>query len=273
MRIVIAALLCVAAACGSSRSTFAQYPGAPPAFDRANTKPEALELADKILAAAGGAPAWQKAKMVRWKQEIVRDGKTAMMVQQAWDRWNQRHWAEIDRDDGNNAGVTYEIYGEYRGGYVLNKSDHKQPVTTKETLAAMQLARDAFKRDTTVLLAPFLLQEPGSKLEYQGDVKDDATGTEYKELKVTFDPKDTARAGLVLHVYADKNTFVVGRISLENEKNEQYVYTLAGHQMFGGIQIATERKNVGTNEVIKISDIKVGAVDDELFMAPMFGPA
>ena len=274
MRSVIAILFVLVAACaGSSRSTFAQFPGAPPAFDRANTKPEALEVADKILATAGGAEAWAKAKMVRWKQVILRDGKPVMTVQQAWDRWNARHWAEIDRDDGNNAGVTYEIYGDYRGGYVLNKADHKQPVTTKETLAAMQLARDAFKRDSAVLLAPFLLQEPGSKLEYQGDVKDDATGTEYKELKVTFDPKDVARAGIVLHIYANKNTFVVGRVSIENEKGEQFGYMLSGHQMFGGIQIATERKNLGSGEVVQISDVKVGGVDDELFMAPMFGPA
>jgi len=271
MRILVAsALVILLAACGASRSTYARHPGAPLAFDRAGTKPEALEIADKVLAAAGGAANWEKAKQIRWRQAILRDGKPAMSGQQAWDRWNARHWAEVDRDDGNNSGVMYEIYGEYRAGYVLAKSGSKQPVTTGEVVAATKLARSAWQRDATIAFAPFLLEEPGSKLEYVGTVKDDATGAEYHELKLTFDPKDPARAGLTVHVYADKTTFVVGRVELETAEGERYAYTLGGYQTVGGLSLATERKNLGSGEVVKLSEIKVGEVDDTLYMAPIF---
>jgi hypothetical protein len=272
MRILALFFCCLAACGGSSRTTPARYPGAPLAFDRAGTKPDALALADKVLAAHGGAANWEKAKQVRWRQSIERDGKVVGSGQQAWDRWNARHWAELDRTDGQNTGVMYEIYGDYMAGYVLSKSGAKQPVPNTEVRAAIALARQAWQRDSTILLAPFLLHEPGSKLELVGPVKDDKTGAEYQELKLTFDPKDTARAGLVVHVYADSTTGVVGRVELEVGA-DRYAYTLGGYQDIGGLKLATERTNLGSGEIVKLKDLKAGGVDDELYIAPLFGPA
>ena len=72
-------LLCLSAialvACGPGRTTFARYPGSPPAFDRATADPKALAIADKVLAAAGGAERWKAAKQLRWKEAITHDGK------------------------------------------------------------------------------------------------------------------------------------------------------------------------------------------------------
>ena len=272
MRILAILLLVAAAACGSSRSTYARYPGAPVAFDRATNKPEAVALAEKVLAAHGGAAAWEKAKQIRWHQAIERDGKVVTSGQQAWDRWNGRHWLELDRDDGNNTGVMYEIYGDYASGYILSKSGSKQPVPPAEIRNAIVLARQAWQRDATILCAPFLLLEPGSKLELVGEIKDDATGGVYTELKLTFDPKDTVRAGLTVHLYADAATGLVGRIDLEVGA-DRFAYTLSGFQNVGGLKLATERKNTGSGEAVKLKDIKVGGVDDDLYMTPLFGPA
>lgn len=273
MRILTTLLFVVVAACGgSSRSTYALYPGSPPAFDRATTKPEAVELADKVIAAHGGTANWEKAKQIRWRQSIERDGKVVLAGTQAWDRWNARHWAELDRDDGNNSGVMYDIYGDYRSGYVLAKSGSKQPVPPAEVQNAIKVARGAWQRDATLLAAPFLLEEPGAKLELVGDIKDDASGNIYAELRVLFDARDTARAGMILHVYVDKTTFMVGRVELEVGQ-ERYAYSVTSYVDAGGLKLATERKNLGSGEIVKISDLKVGGVDDELYMTPLFGPA
>ena len=272
MRFLKILLLVAAAACGSSRSTYARYPGAPVAFDRTTAKPEALELAEKILAAHGGAAAWEKAKQIRWHQSIEHEGKVLVSGGHAWDRWNGRHWAELDRDDGNNTGVMYEIYGDYASGYILSKSGSKQPVPPAEIRQAIVLARQAWQRDTTVLLAPFLLLDPGSRLELVGEIKDDATGTIYTELKLTFDPKDTMRTGVVVHLYADKTTGLVNRLDLEIGA-DRYAYTLGAFQNVGGLKLATERKNANSGEVVKLKDIKVGDPDDELYITPLFGPA
>jgi hypothetical protein len=274
MRILCTALLCLAAACGGpSRTTQARFPGSPAMFDRASAKPEALEIADKVVAAAGGAAAWDKAKMIRWKQQIIHEGKVAMSGSQAWDRWNARHWAELDQPEGTNVGVKYEIYGDYKAGYVLSKQGNPQPLPTKDTMEALSRAKEAFPRDTTVMFAAFLLEEPGAKLEYQGKVKDEESGAEFHELKVTFDPKETARAGVAFHVFADVNTFQVGRVQLDDAKGDRYMYQLSNYQNVNGLQIATERKNLGSGETIKLSEIKAGEVNDELFTVPMFGPS
>ena len=56
---------CIAAmalfACGPGRSTFARHPGGPATFDRASQDPKALAVADKVIAAAGGAQRWNTA--------------------------------------------------------------------------------------------------------------------------------------------------------------------------------------------------------------------
>ncbi|MBA3501215.1 MAG: hypothetical protein M4D80_12495 [Myxococcota bacterium] len=272
MRILPLVFLLLAACGGSSRSTFARHPGAPLVYDRASAKPEAIEFAEKVIAAHGGVAAWDNAKQIRWKQAVEIDGKKVTSGSHAWDRWNARHWAELDRDDGNNAGVMYEIYGEYSSGYILAKSGSKQPVPPAEVRQANTFARAAWQRDTTILAAPFLLLEPGSKLELLGEIKDDTSGALYTELKVTFDPKDTARAGVILHVYVDKTTFAVGRIELEIGA-DRFAYTLSNFQTVGGLKFATERKNIGSGEVVKVTELKVGGVDDDLYMTPIYGPA
>ena len=270
---ILALLLVLAAACGGpSRSTYARYPGAPVAFDRATSKPEALAVADKVIAAHGGAAAWENAKQIRFRQAIEKDGKVLVSGSHAWDRWNARHWAELDRHDGNNTGVMYEIYGGYQSGYILAKSGSKQPVPPAEVRQAVALSRQAWQRDTTILLAPFLMEEPGSKVELIGDIKDDSNGQIYTQLKLSFDPKDTARAGMSVNLYVDQTTFLVARIDLVIG-SDTFAYTLGNYQTVGGLKVATERKNLGSGETIKITEIKVGGVDDELYITPLYGPA
>jgi len=263
-------LLMFLIACGGpSRTTYANYPGAPLTYDRASANKEALDIADKVVAAAGGEVAWQKAKQIKWHQEIVHDGKVAMAGDQAWDRWNARHWARLEREGAGAQGVFYDIYGSKQGGFMETKSGAKQPVNSGDVIEVVKVARGAWQRDATITFAAFLLLDPGSKIEYAGMVKDG--DVEYHDLKLTFDPKDTARTGLVVHVYADKEKFTVHRVELETPDGNRYAYEMSNYQTVGGLQIATERKNLGSGETIKLSNIKVGEPDDDLFIAPLSG--
>ena len=266
---ILALVLVLAAACGGpSRSTYARHPGAPVAFDRATANPEALAVADKVLEAHGGAAAWEKAKQIRWKSQILRDGKPAAGGEQAWDRWNARHWGQLDRGEGNNpVAVMYDIYGDFVAGYQLMSSGNRQAIPKGDATQMMKVAREAWTRDTTSMFAAFLLHEPGAKIEYIGLVKNEA-GVEFHDLKLTFDPKDTARTGLLVHVYADKATNVVGRVEIENAAGEKYAYELTNFQAVNGLKLPTERKNLGSGEIITATDIKVSEPDDMLFAAP-----
>jgi hypothetical protein len=268
-QLALAMALVLAAACGGpSRTTFARPPGGAVVFDRASAKPEALEIADKVLAAHGGAQAWEAAKQIRWRQTIIVDGKPGTSVEQAWDRWNARHWASLDREKGGAFAVMYEIYGNYAAGYIVGREKGgKEVVGSGEAAEGVKVARKAWQRDSTVTLAPFLMYEPGAKLEYMGMVKDG--DLELHEIKVTFAAEDTARKGIELHIYADKDKFLVQRVMVTTPEGDRIGYSLGAYQAFGGLQIATERKNLGTGETVKVSDVQVGAPDDDLFVAPV----
>lgn len=252
---------------GPSRTSYAQYPGAPLAYDRASATPEALDIADKVLAAHGGAAAWAAAKQVRWRQTVMVDGKPTLTGEQAWDRWNARHWAKTDREKGGAFAVFFDLYGTHVAGYIVGRSGGRQTVSTGEAAEGAVVARKAWQRDATVTLVPFLLHEPGAKLEYLGLAKDG--DLELHELKVTFDPKDTARTGLEVHAFADKDTFLIRRISLVTAAGDRFGYELGAYQASGGLQLATERKNLGSGEVVQISEIKVSEPDEDLFIAPV----
>ena len=266
---ILPVLLFLIACGGPARTSYATYPGQPLTYDRATANKEALDLADKVVAAAGGEAAWQKAKQIKWHQEIQHDGKVAMSGDQAWDRWNARHWARLDRQEGGGQGVFYDIYGTKQGGFLETKSGAKQPVATGDVIEVVKVARGAWQRDTTITFAAFLLLEPGTKLEYAGIVKDG--DVEYHDLKLSFDAKDTARAGLVLHVYADKEKFTVHRVELETPAGQRYAYQIDKFDTVNGLQIPTQRKNLGSGEIVTLTNVKIGDPDDELFIAPVAG--
>src|SRR5688572_26991257 len=107
-------LLCLlaVAACGPGRTSYARYPGAPVAFDRATADPKALEIADKVFAAGGGPGNWEKAKQIRWTQTTTTDGKVVQSGEQAWDRWNGRHYGRLKGAESDLV-VAYELYGDF----------------------------------------------------------------------------------------------------------------------------------------------------------------
>lgn len=260
--------LVLAAGCGGpARTMYARPPGVAQTFDRTTASKETLEMADKVFAAHGGEAAWDKAKQIRWKQTVTMDGRPTSAVEEAWDRWNARHWASLEREKGGAFAVMYDIYGTYSAGYIQGRSGGKQVVGSGEAADGVAMARKAWQRDTVATLAPFLMYEPGAKVEYKGIAKDG--DLELHELMVTFDPKDTARAGTELHLYVDKETFLVKRLAVAIGSGEKSVYELGGYKAFGGLQIATERKNLGSGEVVLVTDVSVGSPDDELYIAPV----
>ena len=267
MKLLSLAFLLAVGCGGPSRSTYALYPGAPVAFDRASAKPEALEIADMVLAAHGGAAAWQAAKQIRWHQVFTAEGRPPVTGDQAWDRWNARHWASLDREKGGAFAVMYDIYGDHGIGYIQGRSGGRQTVPTGEAADGVKIARKAWQRDVTAAFAPFLMFEPGAKLEYVGLAKDGEI--EMHELKLTFDPQDTARTGIEVHVYADKTTFLVARVTVRNAAGELSGYALSAYQDVGGLKIATQRKNLGNGEITTLTELKVSAPEEELFIAPV----
>lgn len=260
-------LVCVLVACGPGRQSFSRYPGAPAAFDRAGSDPKALEIADKVFAAAGGPGNWDKAKQIRWRQTVTADGKVTVDGEQAWDRWNGRHYGRLKRE-ASWIIVAYELYGNFAMGFA-EEGKRKQNFDESTRKQFVNIARDGFNVTTAVLAMPFLMFEPGAKLSYVGQATDEAGGDHYDQIKVTF--AEPLRKDLEFHTIIDRNTNLPQRIEIiKAGTTEKIGYTLKDWTTVSGLKFASSRGNMGySGETIAIKDIKVGDVEDTLYIAPV----
>ncbi|HEU0037320.1 MAG TPA: hypothetical protein VFQ53_42210 [Kofleriaceae bacterium] len=268
---LLACLFALAAACGgSSRSTYARYPGAPATFDRATADQKAVAIADKMLAAAGGQAAWDKAKQIRWKQTVTTDGKVGLDGEEAWDRWNARHWGKLMKGE-QNVVVGYELYGKFSMGFIedAERPDKKQNLDDDSRQKALKTAKDAFNIDTALLCMPFLMLEPGTTLKYIGPAKDEAGNETLDQIQVNF--ADPLRTGLDFHVFVDRTSNLPQRIEILKTGTTQKIgFTLADWTTAGGLKFATKRTNLGySGEVTTIANIRISEPEDELFIAPL----
>jgi hypothetical protein len=265
LRILLLAL--AVAACGPGRTTFASYPNAPAKFDRAASEPKALEIADKVFAAAGGPGNWEKAKQVRWHQTITSDGKVTLDAETAWDRWNGRPWAKLIQGEQALV-VAYELYGDLKIGFAEEKEGRKKSNFDESTRTTyVNKAREQFNVATAVLALQFMLFEPGAKIGYIGPANDDAGAEKYDQLKVTFD--EPMRKDLEFHLVVDRATNLPHRIEVVRGM-EKIGYTLTNWVTVNGMKFATARGNMGySGESIAIKDIKVSDPEDDLYIAPL----
>jgi hypothetical protein len=256
-----------AAACGSSRTAFQRYPGAPPTFDRAGAPPQAVAVADKVVAAAGGMDNWNKAKQIRWAAQKVTDGKVTAQGEAAWDRWNGRIYGRVETPEGGEVAVR-ALYGDYALAFVEAKNGQKETLDGKEKAVAADTLWLNFQLDVTAMMMPFLLEEPGAKLEYAGERKDGDKA--YHDLKLSFPDADKPHAGLVYHALVDETTNLISRVEVEKPATGDRVgFELSDWTDAGGLKFPATRKNLGSGELAKASNIRVGDPDDALYTAPL----
>jgi hypothetical protein len=254
-------------ACGPGRTTFARYPGGAAAFDRAASDPKALAIADKVLAAAGGER-WKDAKQLRWGQIVTNDGKEVIAGEQAWDRWNGRHHGRAKREDGDLV-VMRSLYEE--GGHAfIDNGERLRKIEdgTKEALAA---AKERWEFDTAVLFMAFLLEEPGAKLGYEGELAGD-DGKPRDVLKLKFDPKDQTRTATYF-VAVNRDTNQIDRIEIQKAgkgDNERLGFGVKAWIDGGGMKVPGSLENLGLKgEVITFKDLTIGEPDETLFVPPL----
>jgi hypothetical protein len=253
--------------CGGGRTTWARYPNAAIAFDRAAQDPKALEVADRALAAVGGADKWAKAKQLKWDQSITLEGKEVIGGVQAWDRWNGRHHGRARREGGDMV-VIRELYGDTQGAYIDTPQRMKKLEGGAEE--AIKGAAERWEFDTSVLFMPFLMQEPGTKLEYVEEAVD-PNNNPVDIIKVTFDPKDMTRTATYRIVVA-RDSGLILRYEIQKAgagESGRLGYEPTQWLEAGGIKYPGAVKNLGlATEVITYKDLSVGDPDESLYIPP-----
>ena len=262
LRSAIVALALIAA-CGPGRTTFVRYPGAPAAFDPKASDPQAVAIAQKVFAAAGGPGHWDQAKQLRWAEQITSDGKVVVDGEEAWDRWNARFWGLLHRADGDVA-VGYELYGTFTMGYG-QRGKHKMLLDADSLKQALAAARSRFDMDTASLTLQFLMLDPGTTLKYLGAAADTPNAD---EIQITF--ADPLRRDFQFHAVVDRTSNQITRLEMTKAGTNQTIgYTLGDWVTVDGMKFATSRKDLGSSDTIAIHDVRVSAPDDDLFIAPM----
>lgn len=248
--------------CAPSRTTMARYPNAAPAFDRAKSDPKAVEIADKVVAAAGGMDKWNAVKQLRWSLTITNDGKTVFDGEEGWDRWNARFYVRLIQDHGDMV-VRRELYGDGAQAEAELPGNKKQKLDDKESPPAIKVATDRWQFDSAVLCAPFLLEEVGSHLDYVGKAQGDTGPLEV--LKLTFDPADKARAGTSYQIDIDPQTFAVARVEII-KPGGNIGYKGSAFTEVNGLKFPTVETNIGLpGEVFTYKKISTGDVEDSLY--------
>jgi hypothetical protein len=270
VRLAVAAVVWTAVACGPGRTTFAAYPSATPTFDRAGSDPKALEIADRVIAAAGGQGKWAAAKELRWKESVT-TGETTPPIQSsgAWDRWNGRHQHRERTPEGDLV-VMRGIYDSHVTAFG-EKGRNRLSLGKEDTERALARARERWAFETTTLFLPFLLEAPGTKLEMVGEQAVDG-GEPIDMIKVTFDPKDPTRSA-TYYAGVNRTTNQIDRIEIQkagDPDTKRLGYHVGTWVDVAGMKLGTMYQNIGlASEVLTFSNITANAEPDDTLYVPV----
>ena len=214
--------------------------------------PRAVALAQRLLAALGGETAWSAARCWYFTYTVGDVRGEKLRRKHYWDRTTGQHRMEgLDRRQrpyllihtvGHSAGAL-----AVRGG---------APVTdTAEVRSLARTADSLWVNDSTWLLLPFKLRDPGARLAY-GGTKNEAAKT-WDVIEVAFDPLPLAPRGRY-QLYLERTTGMLERTALVDAAGiSTATYEWLGWRIFGGVLLAGERRAVGTGTAILFPQLAV----------------
>jgi hypothetical protein len=246
----VIALAGLAAGCGSRKAAATQTTIT--AFDAAKSDPQAVELADQVIATLGGAANWDNAKEVVWSQAIILDGKLIAYYKHAWDRWEGRHQFSIVDPKGQLGVIMHELFSDTKYAYVQGEKGRAPQM--KEDTARM--AGEATKRlddDGYRLAFPFKLKDPGVILKMSEERPDEGVTEPNAEMKfdviqVSFEPGVGPAPGDVWYLVIDKATkmpTMIEHVPAGRPDEERSATRLENWVEAGGLKFATKYTNVG----------------------------
>lgn len=269
-------LLLAAAGCPKPRTSAATQP-TPAAFDPAQSDAAAIAVVDTGLAALGGIEKWEKLQELKFTITYKQGGKLLGELNHSWDRWNGRHRLETldiastggDPDDVAYMDVRYDLFdkgatpsGSYGGGPLLRADAAKQAAAAREHLA----------QDLYFIAAVYKLKDPGVKLSVSEPklviAGSEACKPDCTSIKVTFDPAVGTDTWFVNFNNETKLPEV-----LELQKGAGRVgYHMTKWIDAGGLKWPGQLQNIGLpDEIIEISDVKVGEPDDATYIPTVTG--
>ncbi len=230
-------------------SLWAAADGSPQAFDPRQSDPQAVSLADLVMAALGGQRAWDETHFLRFAFAVDKAGRRVAYRTHLWDRWGGRLRYEASETDGSARVVLLNVgtrVGEaYRGGTRL------EPAAAKPLL---EEAYEAWINDTYWLLMPYKMKDPGVRLHDAGEENRD--GRVYDRVLLTFDGVGLT-PGDRYWAFINRQTHLMDRWSyvLQDDPpgREPTVWDWKGWARYGKILLAAEKVSQRKEGTVRIS--------------------
>jgi len=159
----------------------APAPSSPPAsvFDPSKSDEKAIAIADKVIAAMGGA-AWDKTRFIKFTFLVKRGETKAGMRTHYWDRFEQR--SRMEGQSKEQKPVVAVVDHKTRQGQAMMDG---QLLFDADAKKFIDLAYGNLINDSYWLFMPFKMKDPGVRLRYEGEVK--AGPVTYDKILLTFD--------------------------------------------------------------------------------------
>lgn len=268
--------LALACAAGCAGRTSAATQPTPAAFDAKASDPAAVKIVDQMVAALGGAKAWDGVKQIQWTQKVFHGDKLQSWVTHSWDRWNGRHRAELTvvasyekamaegKPELIQRGVAmYDLF-DHGHGTVLYRG---QQVSSADEAKWIERAYKAWKDDSYRLAAYYKMENPGVILKSSGQADPVEGHCEPKcdVIKVTFAPEvGTDTYYLNINTQTHMPEIIAKQMGTGSGR---LAYGMSGWVTVSGLKFATEFQNLGLKtEIIRLSDLRIGEPDDTLYI-------
>lgn len=231
----------------TSTSTFAAGPGSD------TREPAAVAVAERTLAAMGGARAFAALRTLTFDFVVVRDGKEAVRYHHVWDRWDGRYRVEGMNKEGKQVLTLFNVQKPDTGRAWLDGRE----LDGEELAKAVERAYGRFINDSYWLLMPAKMMDPGVSLAAEGEVEKD--GEKCDVVRLTFadsvglTPKDTYWA------YVSKASGLMERwemVLTGQEAKDRTAFTWTDWQDIGaGVRLSLTKAAEGGSTVIRFDHV------------------
>jgi hypothetical protein len=238
------ALLCLAA-CAPKPKTLADLNPPAEGFDIANSDPQAIQLADSIMAAMGGRENWDKVRYISWNFFGARD--------LTWDK----HTGLVRVESPRDSSIYLVNINTGEGRVKFHGTELTEADTVKKLLAN---AKGIWINDSYWLTMPFKLKDSGVTLKHRG--QDTLKNNRYQILELTFkEVGDTPENKYKLYVDSDKMIKYWAYFKDAKIDTANFIRPWDNYQKYGNILLSADRSDNGGPKNVKIAE----TLPDKLF--------
>src|SRR5262245_37159898 len=226
--------------------------------------PKADAVGKELIAAMGGMPAWEKARLFRFDFVVVREGKEVARFAHAWDRYTGDYRVSGVDKAGAPYVALFNVNTKQGRAWVNGVS-----VDGADKDKRLESAYGRFINDTYWLLAPWKIFDPGVHLTYDGEKACPGGGT-CDVLRLSFEnvgltPKDV----YWMWVTRDGRHMIQWQYVLGGASDPPTTAQWKDWRNTGGLMLSLDKTMVGEPFEIRFENVAVGPTrDDSLFTPP-----